>query len=169
MKQEKSLRNKRWRRLNKLAEEQALHGGITVVNPDIDVSMTSQQQLDILLQNRQDIQISQKPIEEQDIAEVPIKKRKQALSLIFYTVEWMKKIAEYTKEVNSKEIQLTEALKSIMENDEQIKWVGSEAVDVLFNETKKIFNQNADLVERISEIEQEKYKLQEEMKECYQK
>ena len=73
------------------------------------------------------------------------------------------------KEVNSKEIQLTSALKSIMDNDEQIKCVGSEAVDVLFNETKKIFNQNADLVEKISEIEQEKYKLQEEMKECEQK
>ena len=81
----------------------------------------------------------------------------------------MGKIAEYVKEVNSKEIQLTSALKSIMDNDEQIKCVGSEAVDVLFNETKKIFNQNADLVEKISEIEQEKYKLHEEMKECEQK
>ena len=70
-----------------MAEEQALHGGITVIPPHIDISNATQEQLDKLIQNREHMQISQKPIEEQDITEVPIRKRKQALSLFFYTVE----------------------------------------------------------------------------------
>lgn len=46
--------------------------------------------------------------------------------------------------------------------------MNSKAVDVLFSETKKIFDQNADLVVKISRIEKEKYQLQEKTKEFEQ-
>lgn len=87
---------------------------------------------------------------------------------MFYTIDAVKNISIFNEHVVKKEKQLSEALRDILKSNSKIKCIGSQAIDVLFSETKKIFDQNANLVGKISEIEQEKYKIHEKMKELEQ-
>ena len=150
-------------RKRKGLKELASHGGISILAPDIDISKIVQEELDRAYRKSEEIQ-KEKKINEDEIAKIPIRKRKQALNSMKHTVDVLENISKFYQETKNKENSLSIALKNIMSNGDKLKCVGSQAIEVLFNETSKIFNQNADLIEKISNTEQEMYKLRERMK-----
>jgi len=127
--------------------------GIKINSPNIDISQMSQEDLDKIIRNREKMLLSQSPIIERDLENVPIRESRQAFGALFYSVEALEKISKFNENMINKEKQLSQALQNILQSDSKIKWINSQAVDVLFEETKKIFDQNAELVGKISIIE----------------
>ena len=115
------LDKKEMEKAKEIEEKQAQHAGITLINPDIDISQLKQEELDELIRRREEIKIQNANFNEDELAEIPIRQRKQALSSIFYTVETLENISKFNKDVVNKEKQLSQALIDIMNNDEQIK------------------------------------------------
>lgn len=162
------LRKQRMDQEQKQNQEESKRAGITIVYPNIDISQLSQEELDKLLKRKHEMLLAKAPITEEELEGTKIKQKKQAYSSLFYTVEALENIRKFNDAVIIKEQQLADALRTILQSDSKIKCIDSKAIDVLFNETKKIFDQNAQLVDKISLIEREKYRIQEQMKDYEQ-
>lgn len=162
------LRKQRMDQEQKQNQEDSKRAGITIVSPNIDISQLSQEELDKLLKRKHEMLLAKAPITEEELEGTKIKQKKQAYSSLFYTVEALENIRKFNDAVIIKEQQLADALRTILQSDSKIKCIDSKAIDVLFNETKKIFDQNAQLVDKISLIEREKYRIQEQMKDYEQ-
>lgn len=162
------LRKQRMDQEQKQNQEESKRAGITIVSPNIDISQLSQEELDKLLKRKHEMLLAKAPITEEELEGTKIKQKKQAYSSLFYTVEALENIRKFNDAVIIKEQQLADALRTILQSDSKIKCIDSKAIDVLFNETKKIFDQNAQLVDKISLIEREKYRIQEQMKDYEQ-
>ena len=143
--------------------------GVTMEHPNIYISHQHQDGLDGLLNNQEKAIIDGTDLTESIIDSVKINSRRHALSSMFYTIESLEKIYKFIEETSEKRQQFKDLIEQLLKNNNQIKWVNSEAIDILYTETKHIFDKNIELLDRINIIESEKLKLQEELKETQSK
>lgn len=102
-------------------EQIAKQAGITIESPNIDISLMSQEDLDRLLRRKEKQLLASAPMQEDELSGVKIRSRKQALSTFMYTIKALEEISKFNDSVVTKEKQLTEALRNILQSDSKIK------------------------------------------------